>query len=218
MTRKSTGFAILGGTFDPIHFGHLRSAVEIHERLGVEKVKLIPSFLPPHRDEPGSTPQQRLEMLALATRDVQYLDIDDREIRREGKSYSIDTLRSLRAEIGDAPLYLILGLDAWSIIGSWREWRQLTDFAHIVIIERAGEEPAMSETVTQWYRERMVEDPGALRQAPAGSILRIGLTRLDISSTRIREIFSAGRCPDYLLPGEVIDYVREHGLYREPSK
>lgn len=216
MTRKATGFAILGGTFDPIHFGHLRSAVEIHERLGVKKVKLIPSFLPPHRDEPGSTPQQRLEMLELAARDVQYLEIDDREIRREGKSYSIDTLRSLRAEIGDAPLHLILGLDAWSIIGSWREWQQLTDFAHIVVIERAGKEPAMPETVNEWYRERRVEDPRVLRQTPGGNICRIGLTRLDISSTRIREIFSAGGCPDYLLPREVIDYVREHGLYREP--
>jgi len=215
MTCPAKGVAIFGGTFDPVHFGHLRSAVEVGEALGVEKVKLIPSCLPPHRDRPGTTPMQRLEMLRLATRNADYLEVDEREIAREGKSYMVETLVSLRKDVGGRlPLMLVLGHDAWAILDTWHDWRRLTDLAHIVVLDRDGNEPPVVDAVRQWSMGKWTEEPVRLRDHASGMICRMRLTRLDISATRIREIIRTGRSPDYLMPREVIEYIRQEQLYR----
>lgn len=215
MICPAKGFAIFGGTFDPVHFGHLRSAVEVREALGAEKVKLVPSYLPPHRERPGTTPLQRLEMLRLATANVDCLEVDEREIAREGKSYMVDTLVSLREEVGgNLPLMLILGHDAWAILDTWQDWPRLTDLAHIVVIDRDENEPPVADAVTQWSAGKWTREPDELCQHPSGMICRVRLTRLDISATQIREIIRTGRSPDYLMPGEVIEYIRQEQLYR----
>lgn len=215
MTCPEKGCAIFGGTFDPIHFGHLRSAVEVREALGVDRIRLIPAYRPPHRDNPGTSPSDRLEMLGLATRDMDTIEVDDREIKREGKSYTIDTLQSIRDELGPGvSLSLVMGSDAWAILDSWRDWQKLTELAHIVVLQRGEGEPPVPEAVRQWSRCRLVDDPAELRKHPYGKICRIGLTRLDISATRIREIFCSDLSPDYLMPREVIEYIREKGLYK----
>lgn len=215
MTCPDMGCAILGGTFDPVHFGHLRSAVEVREALGVQSIRLIPAYRPPHRDNPGTSPADRLAMLNLATRDIDYIEVDDREIKREGKSYTIDTLQSIREDLGDgAPVSLVMGSDAWAILDSWREWQKLTDLAHIVVLERGEREPPVPEVVREWTRCRLVDHPADLQKCAHGMICKVGLTRLDISATRIREIFHSGLSPDYLMPGEVIEYIRDKGLYK----
>ncbi|MEX2487964.1 MAG: nicotinate-nucleotide adenylyltransferase [Pseudomonadales bacterium] len=214
MTCPEQSCAIFGGTFDPVHNGHLRSAVEVREALGVAKVRLIPACRPPHRDQPATAPADRLEMLKLATRGIDYIEIDDREIKREGKSYTIDTLESIRDEAGtEVSMSLVLGSDAWAILDTWRDWQRLTDLVHVVILRRAGQEPDEPEVVRTWSRAKLAENPAALQAHAHGLICRIEVTRLDISATRIRELFSTGRSPDYLMPGEVIEYIRGKGLY-----
>lgn len=213
------GIAIFGGTFDPVHFGHLRSALEVREALQVRKVKLVPAYRPPHRDTPGSTPSQRLDMLRLATREAEFLEVDDRELRREGKSYTIDTLRSLREEFGDnTSLTMVLGRDAFELLHEWREWKSLTDYAHLAVVARTGGAgDALPEELTAFSDARAVDDPLCLQSRPAGLVCNLELTRLDISATKIREMFRTGRSPDYIMPREVIRYIRENGLYGATS-
>lgn len=219
--------AVFGGTFDPVHFGHLRSAVEVRQSLGLDKIKLVPSRTPPHREMPGSTPQQRLEMVRRATRDAPGIEVDDREIRREGKSFMIDTLHSIRAEIGaDVPLTLVIGFDAFTLLDSWRDWRSISDVAHLAVIERPGHAASeandlaagidfesLSANLADFFRERFVKMPLCLHSQPGGLMCSLRLTRLDISSTQIREIIARGESPDYLMPSEVVRYIHEHGLY-----
>lgn len=214
------GCAIFGGTFDPVHYGHLRSAVEVRQALQLERIKLIPSFTPPHRGRPGSTPAHRLEMLRIATRDVDFIEVDDREIRREGKSYTIETLRSVREEIGnELPLIMVIGMDAFKLLDAWRDWRQLTDHAHLAILSRPGDEDEnLSMDLANFSKERFVDNPLCLHSEPRGMMCRLRLTQLEISSTRLREIFSRGESPDFLLPGEVVDYIRAHRLYSAASQ
>lgn len=163
---------------------------------------------------------QRLDMLRIAIADAEFLEVDDREVRREGKSYSIDTLRSLREEIGDdLSLTMVLGRDAFDLLHEWREWKSLTEYAHLAVVERAGSGHAagLSRELRVLADARTVEDPLCLRSKPAGLICKLELTRLDISSTKIREMFGTGRSPDYIMPKEVIRYVRENGLYGAAS-
>ncbi len=168
------GVAVFGGTFDPVHNGHLRSAVEVRQALELETIRLIPSYLPPHREVPGSAPEDRLEMLKLATRGVDNIDVDDREVRRQGSSFMIDTLRSIREEIGDAvPLILVIGFDAFQLLDSWREWQSLTDEAHLLVLARPGSHPGdtfpaenLTTELTDFFEKRFVDRPLCLHSKP----------------------------------------------------
>lgn len=213
------GIAILGGTFDPVHIGHLRSAVELGEALGVKQVRLIPSYQPPHRHDPGSKPTDRLAMLRLAAEGNDLFAVDDREITREGKSFTIDTLKSIREELGDeVPLSMALGYDAFLLLDQWRDWKLLTDYAHLVVMARPGsEEEGPGDELTNFFSQKFVDDPLCLHSKPHGMICRLEMTQLAISASQVREIFKSGRSADYIVPGEVIRYVRDHGLYRTAS-
>lgn len=211
----SRATAIFGGTFDPVHFGHLRSALEAGEALGVDTVKLVPASIPPHRDMPGTTPAQRLDMLRLAIDGVDGLEVDARELAREGASYAIDTLRSLRDELGTGvSLTTIIGIDAFSLLHEWREWRRLLDYAHIAILDRPGDAPGLAEELADFSHGKFVEDVQCLRSTSHGCMYKLRLTQMDISATKVREIIESGRSPAYMLPKEVIRYIGENGLYR----
>ncbi|HIG44372.1 MAG: nicotinate-nucleotide adenylyltransferase [bacterium] len=207
--------AIYGGTFDPVHFGHLRSAVEVYQALQVSQLKLIPASVPPHRKMPSTTREQRLHMLQLATKDLEYLQIDEREIRREGKSFTVDTLASFRDEIGPAvPLSLVLGADAYVLLNEWYAWESLAELAHLVILERPGHrEQLPAREVIDWANDRWVADPLCLGGQAAGLMCRLSLTQMDISATRIREIISQGGNIDFLLPDTVLQYILKHRIY-----
>ena len=139
---------ILGGTFDPVHYGHLRAAVEVREMLGLSEVRMLPAARPPHRETPAAAPEHRFEMLRLATAAEEFLLPDDSEMRREGPSWMVDTLSGFRARCGAQPLVLIIGQDAANGLDGWREWRRLFELAHIAVMCRPGSAPANPSVVS----------------------------------------------------------------------
>ncbi|HSE01838.1 MAG TPA: nicotinate-nucleotide adenylyltransferase [Burkholderiales bacterium] len=210
---------ILGGTFDPIHYGHLRLAEELGERLRLEEVRFFPSGTPPHRSAPAVTADHRLAMTRLAAAGNARFAVDDRELRRAGPGYTFDTLRELRADLGDArPLALLLGADAFLEFATWHRWREIFSLAHVAVAHRPGfpvERWAerMPEPLAREYSARLMQQPLAIHLSPAGGVVIVPFTALDISATAIRDMLHAGASPRYLLPGAVLDYIRSHGLY-----
>ena len=204
---------ILGGTFDPVHFGHLRPALDVQQALEIPCVHLLPCRVPPHRDPPQGSPEQRLELLRLAVADEPALDIDTRELDREGPSYMVDTLESLRAEKGEKSLCLALGMDALLGLQSWYRWREIAKLCHLVVMQRPGR---------QWPKQGALADlvskasTGALRQLherPAGCIFGVPVTQMAVSSTRIRGLLAAGKSPRYLLPDAVLNRIKQEKWY-----
>lgn len=205
--------AIFGGTFDPVHYGHLRAATEVAEILGVTDFRLLPAGQPPHRDGTWAAARHRLAMLELALAPHADLAVDDREVRRRGPSYMVDTLAAIRAESGDQPILLCLGQDAANAIQHWHRWQELFDLAHLVVMTRPRSRPRYPDEVATFLRGRRVRKPAGLMDTPAGKVCPVQVTRLAISSTDIREQLAAGRNPRFLLPSTVLAYIRKHGLY-----
>ena len=204
-TEPSAAIGIFGGTFAPIHHGHIRLALELRERLGLSRVLIVPSANPPHRAAPEVPPQRRLEWARLALAGVPGLLVDDREIRRNGPSYTYDTMAGLRAELGaETPLVLLLGDDAANQLHTWHRWRELFDLAHLVFVERPYEPPAPAPELAAFLRGRRASTAQALLQRPAGSWVSASIPPLAISSTRIRQLLKAGRSIRGLVPDAVI--------------
>lgn len=211
---------VLGGTFDPIHYGHLRLAEELAETLKLGEVRLIPSGTPPHRSRPQVAAEHRLAMVRLATADNARLGVDQREIQRAGPGYTFDTLAELRSEVGTArPLVLLLGADAFLEFATWHRWHEIFGLAHVAVAHRPGfpvEHWAgrMPQPLAREYAARRMQQPLATHLQPAGGIVVVPFTALDLSATAIRDMLRAGASPRYLLPASVLDYIRAHGLYR----
>jgi nicotinate-nucleotide adenylyltransferase len=206
---------ILGGTFDPVHFGHLRPALDIQQALGLAELRLLPCRQPPHRDPPHATPEQRLAMLRLATRGEAGLTLDERELLRDGPSYMVETLLSLRAELGaERPLSLLIGMDALHGLDRWHRWRELVDLCHLVVATRPGWTAPQDGAVAQLVRERQVAEATALHARAAGKLMFCPVTLLDISASRIRALLAEGKSARYLLPAEVLEYIHKAGLYQ----
>jgi nicotinate-nucleotide adenylyltransferase len=216
---SSAPIGVLGGTFDPVHYGHLRLAEELGETLKLGEVRLIPVGTPPHRVTPHVAAEHRLEMVRIAVAGNPRLTVDERELRRAGPGYTYDTLAGLRAEIGAArPLVLIVGADAFLEFASWHRWREVFGLAHIAVAHRPGF-PAerwgerMPQPLAREYESRLMRQPLATHLQPAGGIVVVPFTALDISATAIRDRIKAGTSPRYLLPSSVLDYIRKHQLY-----
>ena len=206
---------VFGGTFNPVHYGHLRSALELVERLGLEQLRLMPCAVPPHRELPTCSAEHRCAMVELAVAGEPRLLCDARELHRTGKSFSIDSLIELRAELGEQrSLCLVMGCDALLGITGWHRWRELLDWAHIVVIARPGWELPAAGEVAEWLSSHCLSAASALRQRPAGGILVEELRPLQISSTEIRQMIAAGHSPRYLLPEPVLGYIHRHKLYQ----
>lgn len=215
LTARPVG--ILGGTFDPIHYGHLRPALELLETLKLAEVRFIPCRVPAHRDTPSITAEQRLELVQLAIAEQAGFVIDGRELCRPGTSYMIDTLSSLRAELGVTPLCLILGSDAFRELMTWRRWQELTDLAHIVVMRRPGADQPLPPLLEDFVSSRLIDQPQALHDRPAGSILWQTVTPLAISATQIRRLLMRGQSARYLLPEPVLAHIHAHALYQSPA-
>jgi nicotinate-nucleotide adenylyltransferase len=210
---------VFGGTFDPIHFGHLRLAEELGDNLGLTEVRVIPARVPPHRATPRVTAQHRLEMVRLAIAANPRFVLDERECRREGPSYTVDTLRELRAESdGAAICCVLLGVDAFLGLTTWSRWRELFDLSHIVVAHRPGfelTESAMPAALACELAARLTTDVNAIRCAACGCVLAYKLAGLDISGTAIRAALRERRSVRYLLPDSVLDYIARNRLYQE---
>ena len=210
---------ILGGTFDPIHFGHLRLAEEAAQTLQLGAVHFVPSATPPHRAAPQVSAAHRLEMVELAVRGNPSFGVDARELRRAGPGYTVDTLAELRRELGTShPLCLLVGADAFLDLATWSRWHQLFELAHIVVAHRPGYpvdtwQDRMPQPLAREYGSRTMAQPLSVHLAPAGGIVVVPIAALDISSTRIRECLHAGTSPRYLLPDSVLDYIERNTLY-----
>lgn len=206
--------AILGGTFDPVHNGHLRMAIEVQERLGAQQVDLLPCYQPVHRDDPGATVAQRLTMLHRAVTDVYGLSVDSREIDRKGPSYSVHTLQEIRQEKGgDISLVWVMGSDAFAGFECWHQWQTILTLCHLVVVLRPGTSLKMTESLHAGFCESL----SCLHEKPAGAIVPMTFAPLDISSTYIRKQIAEGKSPRFLLPDTVYDYIKENNLYSTVS-
>lgn len=203
---------ILGGTFDPVHFGHLRSALEVCLQLNLDHVRLIPCAEPPHRQATMASAEVRRLMLELAVKSVPQLIVDDRELERDGPSFTVDTLLSLRQEFSDNPLFLILGTDAFRGLASWSRWQQILSLTHIVVVQRPDETLDLQEDLQGWYQQHLAQATD--HHLAAGKIWPLTVTPLAISATQIRQDLLAANPVNFLLPESVIAVIEQLGLYR----
>jgi len=200
---------ILGGSFDPIHYGHLRTALDVQQTLELEEIRLIPLRDPPHRGDLHCNAETRLEMVRTAVADEPLFRVDDREVRRTGKSFTLDTLLSLRAELGEQQsICLLMGTDAFRGFPGWYKPSEILKQAHLVIMQRPG------ERTPEIYLDRTTTSAEALKRSAAGRIMLLPVTQLEISATRIRAMLRAGLTPRYLLPDSVLAFIEQQALYR----
>ena len=210
---------IFGGTFDPIHFGHLRLAEEMAEGLGLSQVRFIPAGQPPHRGAPRTAASHRLEMARRAIAGNPLFAVDAREVQRPQPSYTVDTLTALRAELGnEQPLWLLLGADAFLGLPSWHKWRRLFELANIAVAARPGAQLLQTDRMSDELKHEVSQRQQAAGSvaSPAGSVLLQQMTPLDISATVIRDTLARHGSARYLLPDTVLDYIHEHQLYTHP--
>lgn len=204
---------VFGGSFDPVHLGHLRAALELAFTFELDTVLLVPTGTPPHRQSAHVTAEHRVQMLELAVDSTRQLKIDLRELQREGKSYTFDTLHSLREELGERrPIIFGLGADAFAKIDSWYRYHELLSVAHLAVLSRPGSELPLEPTAlhnAHWSRSAK-----ELLNQPCGSLFRLDMTPLAISSTRIRQQISKGWSSRFLLPESVCEYIEINKLYQ----
>ncbi len=219
ITGKPLG--IFGGTFDPVHFGHLRLAEEAADALGLAAVRWIPAGQPALRESPKVSAAQRLAMVRLAIEGNPRFELDAAEVEAAQPSYTVPTLERLRqAEVGSEhrPLVLLVGADAFAGMAGWHRWEELIDLAHIAVAYRPGypvDTTRLSPALASLYFDRLCTDPSALVQTPAGRIATFAMTQLDISATRIRTLLSKGFSSRYLMPDNLVDYIQAHHFYSE---
>ena len=208
--RGALGF--LGGSFDPVHVGHLRGAMVVRETLNLARVDLVPAAQSPLKPETILTGAHRLAMLELAVADVPGLGVDARELERAGPSFTIDTLEALRAQYGGTrALVWIIGADSLVSLPRWARWRELLSLAHVAVLDRPGL-ATPTEEVTDWLDQHRIESP-QLSSCPAGGVVMLRQPLLDIASSQIRDIFASGNNPRFLLPDAVMEYIEGNALF-----
>jgi nicotinate-nucleotide adenylyltransferase len=204
---------IFGGTFDPIHYGHLRTAFELLQALKLGELRFMPAGNPPHREQPMASAEQRVAMVRAATAGQPGFTVDDRETRREGPSYSVDTLAALRAEHPARSLCLIVGMDAFLELPKWHQWQELLQLAHLVVAHRPGWRAPTMGPLGELLVDRGTGRVDDLHEAIAGRIFIHAVTQLEISSTEVRRLIASGRNPRYLMPDAVCDLIATTGCY-----
>lgn len=213
MTSLNQPIGILGGTFDPIHDGHLRTAIELQSALNLKEVRFIPCFEPVHRSKPFASSVDRLTMVQRAIENEPTLTVDTCEIDRAGPSYTIDTLEFLRKKFPNTPLCLILGLDALLSFPSWHRYQDIFSLAHLIVVHRPQYHLPEAGAVSDLLEERLQKNSDALHETLAGKIVLQPVTLLDISATDIRKQITTGKNPRFLLPDSVLNYILEHKVY-----
>jgi len=207
---------LLGGTFDPIHFGHLRMAQELAESLSLDEVRFIPSANPPHKAPPLVSAEHRAAMVQLAIAGNPIFKFDDRELHRTGASYTFDTLLSLRSElVQNTSLVLFMGSDAFTKFDTWHRWDEIIQLCHIALVQRplASIKEPLPKVLDTFLHNHYTENAEDLHESSAGYVTMQPITPLDISSTAIRNSLQSGHSARYLMPDNALDYVHSHQLY-----
>jgi len=206
--------ALFGGTFNPVHFGHLNLANTLGKKLQVQSMRMIPCAIPPHRETPSVSAEQRLTMLELATANQPLLRADNLELQRDTLSYSIDTVKRVRQEIGEtSPLYLCLGIDALLSLNTWHQWTKLLDYCHIVACSRPRYLVPNSGALADWITNNQCDDLSKLKNQSHGCLHLCKIPLLDVSSTAIRNNVKCGERIDHMTSNLVVDYIKKHSLY-----
>lgn len=213
-----SAMGVFGGTFDPIHYGHLRTAFEVLQALRFDEVRFMPCGTPPHRGSTVAADEQRIAMVHAATKGQRGFVVDERELSRDGPSYSVDTLAALRGEFPRRPIALIIGMDAFLGLPRWHRWREILQLAHIVVAHRPGWRAPDIGPLGELLADRGTHRIGDLHQAKSGHIYILDVTQLEISSTEIRELVAAGRDPRFLMPDAVREIIRQSACYEDTAK
>jgi nicotinate-nucleotide adenylyltransferase len=201
---------IFGGTFDPIHFGHLRPAFEVNLALGLEALYFVPANVPPHRPPPMASAEQRLLMVELALTEFPQFVLDDREIMRGGISYTTDTLQSYRDQYSDKSIVLLMGADAFSGIETWHRWQSIPELAHIVVMRRPGWDQV---NIPDWAASRATDSIEDLQDSSAGLVYFQSVDPQPFSATAIRAALAKGESVEGMLPQPVLDFVTHKRIY-----
>jgi nicotinate-nucleotide adenylyltransferase len=209
----SEPIGLFGGTFDPIHNGHLRTAFELWQALRLAQVRFLPTGNPPHREAPLAAPELRLEMVRAAVEGNSAFAVDDREMRRSGMSYTVDTLLDLRRDFPDRSLCLLLGMDAFLAMPHWHRWHEVFDLTHIVVAHRPGWKAPITGPLGEVMVDRGTGNVRELHAAPAGRVFVHAVTQLEISSTEIRQLLLSGSDLRYLVPDPVRAIIVRTGCY-----
>lgn len=216
--KLSEPLGLFGGTFDPVHYGHLRMAEEAIAHLALGGVRWIPAGQPPHRGTPQVTAAQRLDMVRCATAANPRFSVDAGEVEAAAPSYTVHTLERLRRELGDRQqLVLLVGADAFAGLATWHRWRDIFALAHVAVSHRPGfpvETASLPHDLATEFNDRRLTDVAALKTSPAGGIVTFAMTQLAISATQIRKLLANELSARYLLPDDVLDYIQLHSLYR----
>ncbi len=215
MTKKmlTKPIGILGGTFDPIHFGHLRPAVDLLNQLPLAQIRFMPNHIPPHKTLPGSQSEQRLTMVNLAVRGQEKLVVDSRELNRDKPSYTIDTLKELKRELPHTPLCFIMGMDSLLSFTRWHQWQHILDYCHLIVCCRPGWQHEDNPETQALLSQRQTQAPADLQNQQAGRIYLAQVSQLDISASQIRQLVSMNQSASYLLPTSVLEYIQKNQLY-----
>ncbi|MDR0806236.1 MAG: nicotinate-nucleotide adenylyltransferase [Enterobacteriaceae bacterium] len=216
LENSATIRALFGGTFDPIHYGHLKPVEALAHEVGLQHITLLPNHVPPHRPQPEANVQQRLHMVELAIADNPLFSVDVRELHRTAPSYTIDTLEEIRKELGEEkPLAFIIGQDSLLTLHYWYRWKALLDYCHLLVCARPGYSDTLdTPELERWLDAHRTTDTSALKQQPNGLIYLAHTPLLDISATDIRQRKHDGMSLDDLLPTSVQRYIDQQGLYR----
>jgi nicotinate-nucleotide adenylyltransferase len=210
---RSRAIGILGGTFDPIHYGHLRPCLDLLQQLNLAEVRLMPNHIPPHRAAPDSSAAHRLAMTTLAVQNCAELTIDTRELNRTTPSYTIDTLIELSVENPTTPICFLIGLDSLNSLHTWHRWSELLNYCHLIVSYRPNYRLQLDPDVEKMFKQVITHDIDTIQQQRNGRILLWPSTQLDISATRIRQLIRTQQNPKYLLPDTVLTYIKQHKLY-----
>ena len=206
---------LFGGTFDPVHVGHLRTAVELSERYALHQLRLLPNHRPAHRNQPSASTRQRIEMLEIATQNMPLLVVDAREALRDKTSYTYDTLCEFSQEFPDTTLIFFMGQDAFSAFHSWHRWQEILELTNLVVIDRPDAE--LGEWATNLIAKQADTIGHRVEDARTGVIERCGVTQLAISATNVRERIANRQSVDFLVPERVKEYIVEQKLYSQAS-
>lgn len=209
---------VFGGTFDPVHRGHIESVCAVARLLGDVDVYLVPCQIPAHRPTPAASPEARLKMLQLAVAGQDRIFVDDCELRREGTSYTVDTLLGYRERVGESgPLLFLMGRDSWVTLPGWHRWEALTDLAHLLILERPGTDQDSPGVLRKWLKTRQVQAPEEMMSSSSGKVCFLSLDQIDVSASGLREAIAKGSSIEGNVNPLVMNYIRQHNLYTGAS-